>query len=163
MNFQFYLEKIKASEEYKNFIKENPDAFLCSGFFVVDKNGKDNKTHFDYWANGKMFSFQLEGGIQLVPIETINNTLSPEKISEKIDFNLEEVERMITEKIEEEMIKNKVQKILLSLQSKNQKSFLIGTVFLSMLGILKVNIDISKGKIVLFEKKSMFDIVRRVK
>jgi len=37
MNFQFYLEKLKHSEEYKEFLKENPEAYPCSGFFTIDK------------------------------------------------------------------------------------------------------------------------------
>jgi len=36
---------------------------------------------------------------------------------------------------------------------------LIGTVFISMLGLLKVRIDVEKMKIVLFEKKSFFDMM----
>ena len=37
--------------------------------------------------------------------------------------------------------------------------FLIGTVFISGLGIIKVNIDIKDKKIIEFEKKSFFDMV----
>lgn len=36
MNFQFYLEKLFESEEFAEFKKEFPDAYLCSGFFVID-------------------------------------------------------------------------------------------------------------------------------
>jgi len=37
MNMQFYVEKLSHSEEFKEFMKKNPDAYLCSGFFVIDK------------------------------------------------------------------------------------------------------------------------------
>jgi hypothetical protein len=161
MNFRLYLEKLQNSEEFKNFMEANPNAFLCSSFFVIDKTGNDNKIHFDYFVNGKLFSFQLEQGIQLVPIETINNQI-PEKINE-CDFDFEEVEKMIVDKMKEQGIKNKIQKILLSLQSKDRKCFLIGTVFVSSLGMLKINIDLTEMKITDFEKKSFFDIMKRVK
>ena len=71
MNLRFYLEKLYASKEFEQFRKENLKAFLCSGFFIIDKQGKDNKQHFDFYipSKKKMFSFQLEGGIKLIPIE----------------------------------------------------------------------------------------------
>jgi len=47
MNLSTHLKKLKSSEQFKRFIKENPKAFLCSGFFVIDKEGTDNKKHFD--------------------------------------------------------------------------------------------------------------------
>lgn len=206
MNSSHYLEKLQNSEEFKNFMKRNPDAFLCSGFFVIDKTGSDNKIHFDYFASppisptahpelpslrseidneklikksfnnskksqasekeqdkiGKIFSFQLEQGIQLVPIEIINDK-TPEKLLENCDFDFEEVEKMIVDKMKEQGIKNKIQKILLSLQSKDGKCFLIGTVFVSSLGMLKINIDLTDMNITDFEKKSFFDIIRKVK
>ena len=57
-------------------------------------------------------------------------------------------------------VKSKVQKILLSLQHKEGKDYLVGTAFLSMFGLLKVNIDISEMKITDFEKKSFMDMLR---
>lgn len=210
MNLKFYLEKLHASEEYNNFMKENPDAFLCFGFFIIDKENNDNKVHFDFYVSGKVppqpsiahsnefeigkdsinknsaeksgkadfratttkrsedksneriFSFQLEDGIKLVPIEVIDTKI-PEKILGDCDFNLKEIEKMIEERMKQEGINNKIQKILLSLQSKDGKCFLIGTVFVSSLGLLKVNIDLSENKIVLFKKKSLFDMLKRVK
>jgi len=50
MNLKFYLERLHASEEFKQFKKESPSAFLCSAFFSIDKQGSDNKQHFDYFV-----------------------------------------------------------------------------------------------------------------
>jgi hypothetical protein len=47
-----------------------------------------------------------------------------------------------------------VQKMLLSLQRKQGKNFIIGTIFLSGLGILKIIYDIEENKITDFEKKN---------
>ena len=162
MNLQFYLEKLHASEEYKKFMEENPDAYLCSGFFVIDKTGTDNKQHFDFLAPSKkkIFSFQLEEGMRIVPVEIFKEI--PGKI-DALDFEFEDVERAIERKMRGEGINKKIQKILLSLQRIDGKNFLIGTIFISGFGLVKVNIDVSEIKIVLFEKKSFFDMVRRVK
>jgi len=166
MNFQFYWEKLKESEEFKNFMKENPKAFPCSGFFTIDKEGKDNQTHIDFFlpSQKKIFSFKLqEEGIEEVPMDLISDK-TPERISlENIDFVFEEIENLILEEMKKQNIKNKMQKIMISLQNFEGKEILVCTVFISMLGILKIHVDLEgdrKGEVTLFEKKSFFDIVR---
>ncbi len=167
MNFQFYLEKLFDSEEFKKFKKENPDAFLCSGFFTLDKEGKDNQQHLDYFVPGseKLFSFKLnEDPIEMVPTETYKdqegNDFNPEKVSDNVQFDMSEIEKLISEKALEEKINNKIQKLILSLQRKEGKDFLLGTAFLSNLGLLKVMVDIDEKKITNFEKKSFFDMMK---
>ena len=161
MNIQFYIEKLKNSDIFKKFMKENPDAFLCSGFFIIDKQGEDNKQHFDYYIPQikKMFSFQLEEEIKLIPIEMLDNKI-PKRISINYDFDFEDIEKLIFEEIGRQGIKNKIQKILLSLQNSEGKDFLVGTVFVSTLGMLKINIDLQNMEITDFEKKSFFDIMK---
>jgi hypothetical protein len=164
MNFQFYIEKLHSSEEFEKFRKENPNAYFCSAFISVDKEGKDNKIHLDYFnpENKKGFSFQLEDGIKLSDLENFGEG-SPMEISEEIDFNLEQVESLILEKMEKENIKNKIQKILLSLQDFDGKTVLSATVFISMMGILKFTISLPEIKIEDFQKKSFFDMVNVLK
>jgi hypothetical protein len=166
MNLQFYLEKLYASDEFKQFKKENPDTYLCSAFFVIDLEEKnpDNKQHFDYYLpkTKEMFSFQLEEGVKKVPVKMLGEKI-PEKILVNYDFDFDEIEKIISAKMKEEGIKNTIQRILLSLQTKNKKDFLVGTVFISALGLLKVHINISEMKITLFEKKSFFDMIKIIK
>jgi len=183
MNLQFYLEKLFASEEFEKFLKEKPEAYFCSGFFCIDKKGSDNKAHIDYYvpSENKIFSFQLESKIEPMPVEQIGKNLSthqvglkegctpkniPENIFTKgnnIDFDFEEIEKMIKEKITEEKINSKIEKILLSLQRLDGKDFLVGTIFVSGLGMIKIKIDLAKMEIVEFEKKSFFDMMKVMK
>lgn len=163
MNFQFYLEKLNASDVFKEFMRENPTAFLCSGFFVIDKQINNNQIHFDFFISEKnqMFSFKLEERIEKVPIETI--TEIPERILEDIDFRFEDVEKIIAKEIMNRNISNKVQRILLSLQRKGDKNFLIGSIFVSAMAMIKIVIDLSEMKVISFEKKSFFDMIKIVK
>ena len=166
MNFQFYLEKLHSSEVFKKFMKESPEAYICSGFFTIDAEGKDNQRHLDFYIPEKkqMFSFKLEKETEKIPVElTIERV--PEKLSTNFDFEFDETEKLILDEMEKQNIKNKLQKIIISLQNVKGKSLLICTVFISMLGLLKVHIGLeeNKPKIVLFEKKSFFDMVKRVK
>jgi tRNA G10 N-methylase Trm11 len=164
MNLQFYLEKLHTSEIFKKFMKENPDAFLCSGFFIIDKQGNDNKQHFDYYVPNirKMFSFKMESGIEKVPVEMFEKKIS-EKVLINYDFDFKDIEKMILNEMEKQNIRSKIQKILLSLQKFDGKDFLIGTVFISALGMLKINIDLQNMKITDFEKKSFFNIMKIIK
>lgn len=162
MNLQFYLEKLHSSEEFKDFMKKNPDAYLCSGFFVIDENEKkDNKIHFDYFLpkEKEMFSFQLEEGIKLVALDKFDKRI-PKKISGEYGFEFKEIEKIIEERMKKENLKNKIQKIMLSLQEIDGKNYLIATIFISMLGMLSVKISLLDKKITSFEKKSFFDILK---
>ncbi len=168
MNLQFYLEKLHASDEFKKFQRENPDAYMCSAFFSIDKENiknPDNQSHLDFYvpSENKLFSFQLDEGVKMSIIETYGKDRNFfEEVSMNLDFDFEDIEKIIFDRMEKDNIKNKVQKMLLSLQHRDGKDFIIGTVFISMFGLLKVNIDLSEKpfwKITSFEKKSFFDML----
>ena len=164
MNFKFYREKLRGSEPFKQFLKENPSAFLCSCFFSIDFVEKDNKVHFDYYIPKlkQMFGFQLEKDCEKMPLE-IREGYSPEKISEKIDFELKDIEKILLDRMKEDKIKEKVQKIFLSLQRTKNKDVLIGTIFISAMGMITVEMDLRSKKIVSFTKKSFLDFFRILK
>jgi hypothetical protein len=162
MNIQFYIEKLKSSEEFRNFIKENPSVFLCSAFFSFDKKGKDNKQHLDFFSNGKIISFQLENNCKKVMLENFSNE-TPSEISQKTDFELNKIEELILEKIKTEKIKDTLHKMLISLQNIDGKLSAAGTAFISGMGMINFLIDLEKMKIIKFEKKSIFDMINILK
>lgn len=163
MNFKFYLEKLHASDSFSRFVKEDPEAFLSSCFFVIDKEGKDNKTHFDFYTKDKKFvSFQLEADCKLVPVD-VPETKKPEKLPADLDLDFNEIEKLIESRMFDEKIKNKIEKFLFSLQKVNNKVLLNGTVFISMLGMIRISIDVENMKILDFEKKSFFDVMKVTK
>ncbi len=165
MNFQFYFEKMMKSKDFKKFISENKEAFLCSGFFSVDKKGNDNKQNIDYFVPSlnKMFSFKLNDGVELVPVEDFGENFKPEKIPDNIDFEFEYIEKLIEGEMFEKKITNKIEKSLFSLQAKDKKNYLLGTIFISGLALLKVKIDLDEKRIVEFDKKSFFEMMKIVK
>src|SRR3989338_6578857 len=144
MNFQFYLEKLTTSEQFKKFKKENPDAYLCSCFFAVDLEGKDNKQHFDYFIpnQNKLFSFKLEDDFAKVEIENFNGKAN--KLSNKLNFDFNEINNLIAERMDQEKINKKIQKIFFSLQNLEGKHFLIGTIFLPNLAMIKIQIALEE-------------------
>jgi hypothetical protein len=177
MNFQFYIEKLFDSKEFQDFKKENPSAFLCSGFFSIDKKPTsknpqgDNQQHLDYFIPelNKMFSFKLnQNPVELMPVDNFaqnSEDQKPEfkKISDNLDFEFEEFEKMIEQKMQEEKINKNIEKLLWSLQHKDGKEYLIGTIFISNLGMIKASIDLQEKQLKDFEKKSFMDFLKITK
>lgn len=165
MNLQYYMKKLESSDVFKDFIKENPNAYFCSGFFTIDIEGHDNQRHIDFYSPDKKrrFGFIFNNKIELMPLEDIENETPPKKIDSDMDFDFEEIKRIIGEEISARNIKSKLQKIIISLQQVNKNPTLLCTAFTSMFGLIKVEIDPISKKITFFEKKSFFDFMKLVK
>lgn len=166
MKFQFYYEKLLASDEYLKFRKEHPKAYACSGFFALDleKNGQNNQVHFDFWLPEfeKMYSFKVSGPVEFVNVENFDKRAF-EKLSMNYDFDLEDVMKVIQTKMDEENIKGKMKKLLFSLQKLDGADYLLATVFLDNMAMLKANYDIADKKVTAIEKKSFLDIFKIIK
>lgn len=170
MNLQFYIEKLKDSQEFGKFKKENPDCYLCGGFFAIDledmKNPK-NQNHLDYFSPSlkKFFNFKLDNGIEFAPVENYEGIeiKVPDKILENLDIDFEKIEDLVIQKIQEENPKTKIQKIILSLQSLDKIPYFVSTIFVSGMGIVKMNINLKDFKISSFEKKSLLDMFKIIK
>ncbi len=164
MNFQFYVEKLLNSEEFKKFKQENKDSFPASAFFIIDKQGSDNKQHFDFFvpSKNKMFSFKVEENCKIVPVEMVDSsTIKKEnaiEMNHNFDFN--DVEQKILNEMQIRKINNTIQKLLLSLQRKEGKDFILVTVFISNMGLLKAIIEVENLRVIEFEKKSFWDFLK---
>ena len=98
----------------------------------------------------------------MVPFEIVDNLeFNPVSLEHNFDFN--DIKNIVSGEMKKRDIKNKVQKILLSLQHKKGKDYLIGTVFISNFGLLKININLLDMNVVHFEKKSFFDMLKITK
>lgn len=166
MNSTFLFEKLETSQEFNEFKQKYPDCYFCSGFIVLDYEGKtpENKYHLDFYipSNKKTFSFELENGVKLVELERSDENFSKE-LSLKQEFDFELIKDKILDKMAENKINNKIQKMIFSLQKKDNEDMLLGTIFLSGLALLRLNFHIKDQKISDFEKKSFFDMMKIVK
>jgi hypothetical protein len=168
MNSQFLLEKLENSEEYQKFMKENQDAYLCSAFFIIDFETEhpENKFHFDYYlpSSKKTFSFELEieNEIKLTELERFEEKIF-NKVSTETHFDFDEIYEKIKKEMETKKISNKIQKMIFSLQNFENKDTLFGTIMLSGLSLIKMTFDPTEDKIIDFEKKSFFDMMKIVK
>ncbi len=161
MNSQFLIEKLESSEEFKKFMNENPKSYLCSGFFLIDLESEEqNKYHFDFYTpeTGKVLSFELESGIKPVPLERSDGK-ALNKVSPNVSFDFDEIQKIISEEMEKNKVKNKIQKLIFSLQNIEGNDVMLGTIFVSGFGIVKANVNIKDRKVTDFEKKSFWDML----
>jgi len=161
MNLQHYFKQLQENKNFQDFQKENPSAYLCSGFFTIDKEANENQQHLDFFIPGKekVFSFQLENDGKMKPLEKFDKII-PEKMSLDLNLDFDNIENIIKNKMEEKEMKDKIKKLIFSLQKIEQKNMLMGTIFISGFGLLKANIDLENNDIIDFERKSFFDMIR---
>lgn len=161
--FESALEKIEKSEAFEKFKQRYKDAELCVGFFVIDYQGQ-NQQQLDYCLkDGKIFTFIINKEITIKEAETLQGKQNQklEKLDKEIKVDLDDVEKILQEKTKGE--KNKLNKIIAVLQKYNNKQIWNLNCMLEGLIILHVNIDSISGEVLKYEKKSMFDFVKRVK
>jgi hypothetical protein len=65
--------------------------------------------------------------------------------------------------MKKEGIEDKIKKLLVVLQNKDGKDYFICTIFISKMGLINCVMDIAKKEITDFKKKSLMDMIRRVK
>ncbi len=164
LSFDSTLKKIESSQAFQNFKKQHPDAYLCAGFFVLDYEGS-NQQQLDYsLKDGKIFTFILNKEITFKEAETIEGKQQKlQKLSKDVKVDLDDAEKILQDKIEQEKIENKISKIIAVLQVHENKQIWNLNCMLSSMEILRVHINTENGDILKFERKNMFDFIKKVK
>lgn len=167
--FEQTCETIGASEKFKSFKQENPNAELVAGFFILDFLSNDTKKSLDYLVNEKVFTFDLadDGYIKLKQDKLIeqesNNSPKLTKLNSNPKIEVDELKSIVGERKLEEGISAHLHKIIAVLQNYNERLTWNLTCMLDQLIILHVLIDAETGEIIKFERKSMMDFIRKVK
>ena len=161
MNLQSCFNQLHENKDFNEFMKENPSAYLCSGFFTIDKEATENQQHLDFFipGNEKVFSFQMENNGKMKPLDKLDKII-PEKIFFDLDLDFDYIEEIIEDRMKKDGMKDKIKKLIFSLQKIGQKNMLMGTIFISGFGLLKANIDLENNEIIDFERKSFFDMIK---
>jgi hypothetical protein len=161
MNIQSYFKQLQENKNFQDFQKENPQAYLCSGFFTIDKEANENQQHLDFFIpeKEKVFSFQMENDGKMKPLDKLDKII-PEKISFDFDLDFDDIEEIIEDRMKSEGMKDKIKKLIFSLQKIGEKKVLMGTIFISGFGLLKANISLENNEIIEFERKSFFDMIK---
>lgn len=164
MKFEHYVKRVEESPEFKKFRKEHPKAYLCAGFFVLDFEKGKNIHQIDYsLPNGKIATFTLEEKVQLKISEPVKK---PEKKIEKIEgeakTDIDALKGIVHDEMLNRTVTQNVIKIVAVLQSKEGKKIWYLSCVTNDFGIITVHIDDESEDVLIFEKRSFFDFIRKV-
>ncbi|MFH1311416.1 MAG: hypothetical protein ABIH65_03365 [Nanoarchaeota archaeon] len=170
MKAMHYIKKVKESEPYKEFIKEDPDAYLCSVFFVRDFTENHNETQVDFYSPKKkaMISFKVEKKVQRIPINKKAETIThkkfvPKTLNENPKMDVDELKAILMDEMKNREMTYEIDKILAFLNITDDETVWNCTAFLKGLGLLQSHIEDESKSVLFMEKKSLFDLIKRVK
>ncbi len=169
MKFSEYKQKVESSEEFKKFKQENPDSYLCAGFFVFDYETKDNKKQaVDYSIkDGEIATFDIatdennqEKIIKKISEKAIKKSKIKE-IKETAKTDLEALKEIVEDEMKNKMITGNIKKMIIVLQMLNNDLIWNIQAILSGMEIINIHIDDSDKSVLKFEKFSLRDIIRK--
>jgi len=168
MPFNQIYSTIESSAVFKKFIKENSNAELIAGFFVLDFISNDEKKSLDYKIpqTTKIFTFELDRNneVTLKQDKLINDPNLPklQKIQPSTRIEIEELRAIAEKQALKHNIQSKFHKIIAVLQMHNTQQVWNLTCMLKGLIILNILINCDTGDIIKFDKKTMMDFVKKV-
>lgn len=167
MTLQQTFETIESSAVFKKFIKENSNAELVAGFFILDFISNDTKKSLDYKIpqTDKIFTFELDKNNEVIlkQDKLINDPNLPklQKIQPSTRIEIEELRAIAEKQALKHNIQSKFHKIIAVLQMHNTQQVWNLTCMLEGLTILNILIDCDTGYIIKFDKKTIMDFVKR--
>jgi len=169
LTFASTLEQIETSEAFKNFKEKNPKIELCAGFFIIDYEQNKNQQQLDYCLpDNRTFTFILNPETKEITIKEAEKIQGQQdkklgKLNPDIKADLDDVEKILSEKLKQEKIDKKLNKIIAILHKSSETNKQIWNLncMLAGLEILQVHIDSMSGDILKFDKKSMFDFIKK--
>jgi hypothetical protein len=163
INFKETLEKIESSNEFKEFKKENKDAFLTAGFFVIDNEASMEVKQLDY-ATGtgetkELVTFILGDSIQTKREETIRKEKFHRLEIPKVEL---EGALKIMQKETEQITNNyaKVIAILQMLDKDGKLTEIWNLTSLAGFSMFRLHVDAMTGKIFKEENHNIMDMMK---
>ena len=163
INFKETLEKLENSEEFKEFRKKHPHAFLSAGFFVIDYESNSEVRQLDYAIETEetkeLITFMVGDKIQHKKEETIKkekfHKIEAPKIELEQAINLMKKE---TENFTQHY--SKVIAILQSLELEGKRHEVWNLTCLAGFSMFRLHIDAMSGKIFDEKNQNLLDIMR---
>ena len=167
MKATHYIKKVKGSEPFKQFMKEDPKAYLCSVFFIRDFNENHNETQVDFYSPAKkaMISFKVDKKVERIPINKKAETIThkkfvPKNLNENTKMDVDELKDILLAEMHNRGMTYEIDKILVFLYIADDETVWNCTAFLKGLGLLQSHVEDESGTVLFMEKKSLFDLVR---
>lgn len=155
MKISSLFQELKEKDFYRDFIKQNPDAFLMAGFFIFDYDADRQQIHLDFFLpkEKKIASFEYPfSGVKIHPDEMKSATQL--SLDLKVDVNniKDEVEKQ-KEKTKPGM---KINKLIAILKDNNWNTTLLS----NSLDIIRVCINAVTGESIKCENLNLGDFMK---
>lgn len=166
MKAQHYIKKVKESKEFKDFIKSDSKAYLCSVFFVRDFTEGKNETQVDFYSpkKKKIISFNAEGKIEKALDKTAktlgNKKFIPKELKEMTKIDIDEIKSTLQDEMHNRDMAYTIEKVLAFLTTMDDKPIWNCTGFLAGLGLLQAHVDDETNTVLFMDKKSLFDMIK---
>ena len=158
-----YVDKLHNSDQYKEFVKENADASLVAGFFVLDLENGKHIHQLDYYLpdKKKIAAFTLDEGIVLQLLSLMGSKV-PEALDIKTKIDLDALQGILEDEMHNRNMTEKVQKIIAVVQSiEGKKTWTLNCV-LSGMHVLHARIEDETQSVLSMNKTSLFDYIKKV-
>jgi hypothetical protein len=165
MKIQPYFDKLNESKAYKDFIAKNPEAYLSSGFFVIDFQSKKNMHQIDYYIpeKKKMQTFVLDGEeVTSKESDPVNQNI-PNKIDIAVNLDLDVLKGLVEDEMKNHTITTKLQKIIAIVQNVDGKLIWNLNCITTDMGVLKVHVSDADHSVLKFDKINLFDVMKKAK
>jgi len=167
MKVSHYIKEVKKSQVFKEFMKEDPEAYLCSLFFIRDFNGPQNETQVDFYSPQKkeIVSFKVGKGVERVPLPKKAITIThkkfiPKPLDEDIKMDLDAIKPTLTDEMRNREMTYEIEKLLVVINTVDGKVVWNCTGFLKGLGLLQAHIEDRSQSVLFMEKRSLMDMIR---
>ncbi len=164
MKIQPYVEKLNGSSECKNFLENNPDAYIVAGFFVLDFEGGKNIHQIDYYVpkEKKVAAFNLDGKVNVQMMKMLNAKKVPEKLEIKTKVDLDALQGILEDEMKNRGISEEIKKIIAVLQTVKGKKIWNLNCILSGMEILRAHVEDKSKSVLKMERVSLVDIMKHI-
>ncbi len=154
MKLNQLIKELKETEIYKNFLKENPEAFFAVGFFILDLEKEKETFQLDFFIQEKkqITSFEFPFKEAKLHEDKIENL---EEQSTEIKIDIDDLKDEVRKRIIENNSSIVPTKIIATI-SKNQWNL---TCMDNALGIVQLKINSKTGEQDSFNKGSLMDFM----
>ena len=161
MKFKHYIKRVEKTREFKKFKKEHKDSYLCAGFFVLDLEHGKNMEQLDYYlGNGKIATAMLDKGVKIkISEQPIKKKLF--SLDKEVRTDLEAIPGIVHDEMINRSITEEIKKIIAIVYLSEGKVVWNLQCILNGLILLHVNVDDSNQSILMFEKFSLMDLIRK--
>jgi hypothetical protein len=159
-----YVERLNKSDECKNLLEKNPDAFIVAGFFVLDFETGKNIHQIDYYLpkEKKVAAFTLDTDVKMQLMDLMNAKKIPEVLDIKTEIDLDALQGILEDEMKNRGFSEKINKIIAVLQMQDGKKIWNLNCILSGMEILRAHVEDESKSVLKMEKIPLTDIMKHL-